>query len=283
MSGAGTADAGAAAAATAGTFSADPNYAKLDPELQTAFKSKGWDVRTPFETAVETMKSYREMEKHFGVPADRIARIPKDTNDAEGWKALNAKLGVPDKPEGYDFSAIKFSDGTELDAGFVEKMRAAVLSEGIPPVRAQNLVSQFVKYMESAETDETAARTAALTEQRENWVKSCGPNLKANEFIADQAAQKLGWGPEFFAALKEMNVVGADKVMEGLLKVGKMMGEDKFVSSPNSSTSGVLTREQALERIKELKADQAFVTKLMSGDDKANKEFSALERIVAGA
>ena len=270
----------APAPAPTGAFATDPNYAKLDPELQSHFKSKGWDVRTPFEAAVETMKSYRELEKHFGTPAAQLAKIPKDATDVEGWKALNTKLGVPEKVEGYDFSKIKHADGSDIDSKSADAMKQAALTAGIPASRAQDFVNQLVKFQDGAKTDEQAVKIAALTEQRAAWVKTCGPNLQANEFIADQAAQKLGWGPEFFAALKEMSVIGADKVMAGLLKAGQMMGEDRFVANPNSPTPGVMTKEQANTRLTELKADSAWVTKLNNGDTKTNQEFEALCRLI---
>ncbi len=285
MSSAGTTAAEGAAAAAAATttaptsFGADPYFATLSPELQGSFKNKGWDQKSPAEAAAEAMKSYHEAEKYIGIPKDQIVRLPKDANDAEGWKAFNAKIGVPEKPEGYDFTGLKFSDGTELDDDFVNSFRAAFHEEGVPAGLAKGVMEHVVKYMESAETDETAAKQAAIAQGRDELARSWGANAEANKFIAQQAVLKLGLTPDFVQKIE--NEAGYAQTMQTLLKLGQMMGEDKFVANHEGPAKGVLTREQAEARLGELKRDSTWVGKVNAGDHKANDEFNALTRIIA--
>src|SRR5881394_756652 len=65
-----------------------------------------------------------DAEKLVGVPADQVLRVPKDAADEKGWNAVWSRLGKPTDAKGYDFSDIKFADGTAPDATFVETMRA---------------------------------------------------------------------------------------------------------------------------------------------------------------
>lgn len=247
--------------------------------LLGTLKNKGWDQKSPLEALHEAVKSYNEVEKHLGIPREQIVRLPKDPSDKDGWAAFNKRIGVPEKAEEYDFSKVKFSDGTELDDGFVNTMRTILHARGIPMSNAVDLVSDIVKYMESVDTDEAAAHQAATAQGRDALAKSWGPRMEANMFIAKQAAVKLGLSEDFVNKLE--NEIGYEPTMQQMLKLGQMMGEDRFVSNNEGPAKGVLTREQAQSRLDELKRDAAWVGKVNNGDHKANEEFSALTRIIS--
>ncbi len=279
MSSPGTPAPAPAPAAAPTTFGADPYFATLTPELQGSFKNKGWDQKTSAEAAVEAMKSYHEAEKHIGIPKDQIVRLPKDAADAEGWKAFNAKIGVPDKAEGYDFSKIKFADGSDLDDSFIDTMRKAAFERGLPASKASEFVADVVKWMDGVEQSETVSKQAAIAQGRDELAKSWGVNAETNKFIAQQAAVKLGLDEDFINAMEAQ--AGYAKTMQTMLKLGQMMGEDKFVSNQEGPAKGVLTREQATARLDELKRDSTWVAKVNAGDTRVNDEFNALTRIIA--
>jgi hypothetical protein len=275
---------------TVATVAADPyfvNPGNWDDATRTAregllgnLKLKGWDQKPAVEALHEAVKSYHEVEKHLGIPREQLVRMPKDAADTEGWKAFNAKIGVPEKADGYDFSKIKFSDGSDLDDSFVNTMRESVHARGIPAAKAQELVSDFVKFMEGAEQQEIATRQAAIAEGRAKLDASWGANKEANKFIATQAVTKLGLPEDFIQTIE--NTVGYEPTMQSLLKLGQMMGEDKFVASGDGVTKGLLTREQAQAKLDELKRDAGWSAKVSAGDFKANEEFNSLVKIISG-
>jgi hypothetical protein len=248
--------------------------------LLGSLKVKGWDQKPHMEALQEAVKSYHEAEKVIGIPREQLVRMPKDAADKEGWAAFNAKIGVPEKADGYDFSKIKFSDGSDLDDSFINSMRESVYSRGIPAAKAQELVGDFVKFMEGAEAQEAATRQAAIVEGRAQIDASWGAKKEANTFIATQAVTKLGLPQEFIQNLE--NTAGYATTMQTLLKLGQMMGEDKFVATGDGPVKGILTREQAQAKLDELKRDSAWSAKVSAGDFKANEEFNALVRIVSG-
>lgn len=264
----------------AGSLAADPAFAKFDPEMQGAFKNHGWDQKSPSEAAAEAMKSYREAEKFLGVPKDQLVRMPRDAADEAGWKALRTRLGVPGEAKEYDFSAVKFTDGTELDGQFTDAMRASLHAAGVPKDRAPEVVKAMVKFMEGAEQGDVAERTAKLATERDALTKNWGPNMEANKFIAKQAALKMGLTEEVVNNMEQS--AGYAATMNALLKIGQMMGEDKFVANPGGQP-GVMTVDQAKARLTELKNDNAWARKVSAGDVTSNREFDALIRIIAGS
>lgn len=272
-------DASTTVAPAAGTLAADPAFAQFDAETQGAFKNKGWDAKSPAEAAREALKSYREAEKHIGIPSDQIVRVPKDATDEAGWKALHTRLGVPVDAKGYDFKDVKFSDGSALDAAFVEAMSPALLSAGVSKDRAPEVVKAVVKFMDNAETNGNAESTAKLAQERDLVAKNWGANMEANKFIVKQAVMKLGLTEDVVGALE--NTAGYSATMNALLKLGQMIGEDKFVNTPPGGVPGVMTRDQALAKMAENRADMGWVTKLNNGDAVVNREFDALTRIMA--
>jgi hypothetical protein len=272
---------GQATAPVAGTMAADPAFASFDAETQGAFKNKGWDVLSPVEAAKAAATSYREAEKFLGVPKDQIVRVPKDAADAEGWKALHTRLGVPADAKGYDFAGVKFADGSDLDASFIEAVAPALHAAGVAKDRAGEVIKAVVKFMDGAEATDLAESSAKLAQERDLVAKNWGPNIEANKFIVKQAVMKLGLPETVVDALEK--TAGYSGTMNALLKIGQMMGEDKFVSTPAGGTPGVMTGEQAKALLTEKKADMGWVTKLNNGDVKVNQEFDALTRLMAAA
>lgn len=266
-------------APAAGTLSADPAFANLDAETRGAIANHGWDKKAPFEAFSEAFKSFREAEKFTGVPKDQIARIPKDVADEAGWKALHTRLGVPEKPEEYDFKDVKFADGSELDPQFVGAMAPALQAAGVPKDRAPDVVKAVVKFMEGATASEDAETQATLAKGRDEIAKSWGGNKEANAFIVKQAVIKLGLPEAVVDSLEKS--AGYAPTMQALLKIGQMMGEDKFIASPAPGGGGsVMTREQAVSRLGDLKRDPSWVKKVNTGDAIANREFNDLTQMI---
>lgn len=265
--------------APAGTLAADPGFATFDAETQGFFKNRGLDSKPLMEVISEVSKSYREAAKFTGVPPEQLLRLPKDASDAEGWKNVWKRLGAPEKADGYDFKEIKYADGKELDDAFKSKMGAAFHNRGVPADTAREITKEFIKLLDDSSSSETAERTAKLATERDALAKSWGANMEANKFIVRQAALKTGLTPEITEALEKS--VGYEKTMQHLLKIGMMLGEDKYVANPNAQIKGVMTKEQAVAKKVELRDDPDFVKRFNAGDHKAVAEMNALDIIVA--
>lgn len=269
-----------AAAAAAQNTPTAPWFNGADPELVGHIQNKGWHEKPANEVALEAIKAHREAEKHIGVPADQIIRAPKDASDEAGWKALYARLGKPDSPDGYDLSAVKFSDGTDLSEDFSAFARKTAHELNLPKDAGARLASELAKFIDGADTGAKAEAEAKLAAERAELDKEWGTNKEANLFIAKQAAAKLGVSPEAVAALEQ--AVGYSQVMRMFQKIGTAIGEDKFISQDGSNNKGILTREQAVARKAELQNDTDWAKRYLNGDTAAAREMTALNVIITG-
>lgn len=280
----GTAEQQAAAAATAAAAAAaaagaKPWYEGADPALIGHLQTKGWHEKTPAEAALLAITAHREAEKFIGHPADQVLKLPKDASDAEGWKAVWAKLGVPADAKDYDFAAVKFADGTEPTDAFKDFVRSTAHTLNIPKDQAGQLAASLVKYLEDGSTADAAERTAKLGEEQKALDADWGANKDANLFIAKQAAAKLGISAEAIQALEGQ--VGYAAVMQAMLKVGKSIGEDRFVNG-GVNKDGILSREQAFSRKAELMQDSAWVKRYLDGGAAETREMTALNTLIVG-
>ena len=257
-----------------------PWYTGADPVLVGHLQNRGWDKLDPKAAAIEAAKAHSEAERYVGVPAAQIARIPTDPKDAAGWAALRQKLGAPADATGYDFSTVKKADGTEIDAAFADNLRKTAFERGLSKDDAAVVADSLTKYLDQSASAREQERLAQVETERTELRKDWGPNYDALLFVAKNAAAKLGVSPEAVAALEGQ--VGYKAVMQLFQKVGTALGEDKFITSQAPGGNGVLTREQALAKVAELKADQGFVNRYLSGDVAAAREMSGLHVLIAG-
>lgn len=255
-------------------------YDGQDPDFVGQLTNRGLTGKTPVEAALEFHKAHREAEKFIGIPADQLVRMPKDPADAEGWKNVHTKLGVPADPKEYDFTSIKFKDGTDLDPAFTDWFRAAAAENHLPKTAAVALAGKFTAFLDQQDTTEAASTAATLLAQKAELQTNWGANHAANLLVAQGAARALGVEPATVAALE--TVVGYAKIMEMFRNIGSKIGEDKFVSSSGSGTPGIMSRDQAVSEKVTLMADKAFVAKYLAGDIAAGKQMKSLEYIIAG-
>lgn len=255
------------------------NVAGVDPEMLGHWTNRGWHTKTAAEVAVEATKAWKGAEHLVGVPADQIVRLPKDAKDEAGWKGVWQRLGAPKEAKEYDFSQIKFSDGSALDDVFVERMKAKAFALNLPKQAALEMTQDFAKYLDESETTESAERTAKLNEQKLALKKNWGPNEAANLFVAQRAAAALGLDPATVTSLE--SVIGYDKIMEMFRSIGEKIGEDKFVKSgAPGNQGGPMTREQAVAKKADLMSDPVWKTAYLNGDQAKLREMMALNTII---
>jgi hypothetical protein len=250
----------------------------IDAGVTAAWTNKGYDLSDPVKTATAMWEQYKNLESHMGVPADRLLRLPKDAADEAGWKSVRTRLGVPNEAKDYDFAGVKFADGTDLEQGFTDTMRASLHKAGVAKDAAPEVVKAVIKYLDDAAAAEGTTKAQTLAEQKAALQKSWGPRHDENLLAAKQGARRLGVEPETVAALESL--VGYDKVMEMFRKVGAGTNEDTF--HVGRETGSPSTQVGAQARLTELQADKAWVNRLMSGDMTAKREFHALTEQIAG-
>lgn len=275
------ADPAAAAAAALAAAANRPWYDGADTTTVGHIQNRGWDKIDAKTAALNAVKSHMEAEKHLGVPADQLLRMPKDAADAEGWGRVNERFGVPKEAKDYDFSTIKLTGDKPLPAALTEALAPALLAAHIGKDVAPDVVKAIASYLNTQETATATDKTAALAADREALRINWGTNVEANLLIAKQAATALNVSEEAVKTLED--TIGYGKVMEMFRLIGTKIGEDAFVSNKAPGGSGVMSVDQAKATLQERQNDKGWNDKLMAGDATTMKEFNNLTTLIAAA
>ena len=259
-----------------------PWHQGLDAETLGHAQNKGWKLDDPKEAFAGAVKQARELERHFGVPADQLLKMPKAGAPPEDIKAFRIRLGMPDDPKGYDLSGVKHADGKEIDAALADSLRAAAHNAGLPKDAAAEVAKAVVKYNDDKRIADAAVATSKLAEEKAKLQTDWGPKFQFNHLKAMEAAQRLG--PEYAAAVAALEgQVGYAKVMDLFRRIGISGGEDIFVERGATGPAGtVTTREGAVSRKAELMGDKACSARLLANDAQAVAEWKALNNWIDG-
>ncbi len=106
-----------------------------------------------FKSQNEIAKSYLELEKHLGVPKERLLVLPGEKASAEERVALYKKLGRPESEAEYELETIYLPDGvTTVDMGNAEFRKVALAAnltkeqaKALHKFSATEAVNQFVR------------------------------------------------------------------------------------------------------------------------------------------
>lgn len=255
---------GAAAASWADSF---------DPETKGWIESKGLTKFDAQKVLPELAKGWRGAESKLGVPAEQLARIPKDENDADGLKAYLGKLGVPETPEGYE---IKQEQG--IDTDFPTQAAKWFYEMNVPKNIAKGLYSKLKTYAESTAN----AADEQFTQQADSDIAALKGEWKGGDFdrnveLARRVRATMGLSDEETMAVER--AIGVGRAAKVFSSLGKALGEHRFHGGEQAQTRFSMSPEAARTRILEVQADPAWMEKYMSGDSDKNAEFKRLHEI----
>ncbi len=237
----------------------------------------------------KAVKSHSEAEKLRGVPIDQLIRIPTAASSKEDWDTAFQRLGVPKEAKDYDFTGIKYKNGADPEAGFVDKLRGTFAAARVTKEGAAAITKAVIGHLDDAESTKSALLAGQVAEQKawldQNWPAA---TRDTNLFIANQALAKIGAAAGLTAeqtktawdALSKLGGVG--HAMEMLRTIGMRMGEGKLISLGGADGGGPMTLEAARDEIAMLKNDKAFREKLLAGGKEETLRWRALHKIVAG-
>lgn len=241
-----------------------------DAEVIGTVQAKQW------QNPSDAIKGYANLERLLG--ADRAGRtitIPKDEADADGWKAVYAKLGAPETPDGYD---LPVPDGQSPD--FAKQAAAWFHEAGVPKGQATKLAGKWNEFMTAQAQVEAQNEQKALEAEHAALAKDwgTGPAAEVQKEIARRAAVKLGLDESSIGALEK--VAGFSKVMKVFAKMGELLGEHK-AEGLDATGAFQLTPAAAQSRKGQLMADPAWRAKAMNPASSEWAELQRLDQILA--
>lgn len=260
-----------------------PWFDGIDAETIGHWDNKGFKKDDPKALATELTKAWKGLEKHFGAPADQILKLPKDATDEAGWSAVRQRLGMPKEAKEYDFSTVKFADGTDLEQSFTDRMRNALHKAGTPKEAAPDVVREVVKFMDEADAADVANRSARLQTDRAALQKEWGNDFEFNRLTAMQGAKRAVGTDEAAQKLVDamQEAVGYKATMEFWRKIGAGTSEDTFVDTGRGGNP--TTRNGAVARKAELEGDPDWVKRYIAGGAKERQEMESLLTQIHGA
>jgi len=188
-----------------------PSWSK-DAEISAFMERNGFG-----DDLEKALKSAVSMEKKIGVPPERLVTLPEQGPDADpdGWKAVMARMGVPDAADGYEFSAVAMGEEEgaaqiEISDDQAKLLREGAHALGLTPAQAQGVIEKMYAPL-YAQTLEASARQASEADQKataatdalkRDWGAAYDDKLSEAEAELDQMAQDFGLGDDFRAQLE---------------------------------------------------------------------------------
>lgn len=246
--------------------------------------NSAWLANKGFKTNDDIVNSYRNLERQLG----NSVTLPDETKPEELQK-FRARLGVPEKPDGYE---LKMPDGLPEQLPYPAEDVAAFKTwaheAGLTPKQAQAIHDKFVAKQAEALQGWEQSINARLAETQAELIKDNGPTdgAKFQQFVGD-AARGLkaveAIAPGMKAELAELGALvekdgkpypASARVMKVLAKLGSMFGEDGgLIGSGNTGGAdnpfapghGFNVTQQAL--LRRTDPERAKVLYLQAGGD----------------
>lgn len=251
---------------------------KADAEAIGYLQARGWD-KDPVTAALEAGKAHREATKKLGVPEDQLARIPKK-EDSAAWEQFHQKVnGKPADMKDYDFSGVKRKDGTAIPDSLAGTLRTMAHKLNLGKDAAPTLAKDFLAAIETADAAAIAEREAAIAGEHDKLADNWKAGFETNMLIARRTATTLGIAQDHIAALEK--TMGYAGVMNMLRNLGTIIGEDKYLK-PGGGGPARMTKEMAVSKIAELKADKDWSKRYMGGGPAEAREFADLHALAHG-
>ena len=217
--------------------------------------------------------AYVALEKRYGIDPNRRVDLPADMSDKEAMKAVWAKLGAPEKADGYGF---KLDDkATDADKAFLGRATETMAGLGMPAEHAKGIFEFWQAETAKAAEAQTAANEAARAEGeasvRKEWgaaydqrAKEVG-NMLLKHFGANIAEaltpEKLGNHPEL--------VIGLGKVLDAMAEPGAGGDMHDRGGAPRDQ---LMTPSQAKAEVRRIEGDPELGKALRNRDHPRHKE-----------
>lgn len=264
--GAGSGGSGGTGGSSGGAGGGGDWTAALSPEHKGFIQNKG------YKDPSALIDAYRSIEKHVGVPADRLLKLPEKLDDDKAMTDIFDRLGRPKDPKEYK---IGVPEGTPPD--FAEHMRGVFHGLGLSARQVEKLSTEWNGFAKKAYEKQVADYQAKVAAQKADLQREWGNTFEGNINIAKKAAHKLGVSDEVIAKLEQHTDFST--VMKLFHQIGSQLGEAAFVGGDNRGGGDHkgLTPEMAKDKISSLLADPDYVKRL--NDPNSAVRWGAIEEM----
>lgn len=250
-------------------------HSSLSDEDRGWVENRGLHNKSLDDAARELLKTARNAESKFGIPPDRVLKLPADMNDPSAMSEIYSRLGRPESAKDYGFEG----DGEDaLTDGFVNKLADTFYDAGLSSAQAKALFSTIDREVTAIYEAQQAAAEEARAADLANLQREWGDTFALNHALAKEAVKATGATQEEIDAL-ETALGSSAAVVKFFNRIGQKRGsEAAFVTGEKGDQFGATTPEAARAKIAEHKADPEWVKQFNAAQQQA--DHGASSRIV---
>lgn len=213
-----------------------------------------------FNEPAALAKSYVELEKMRGVPADQLLVLPKDANDKDGWTKVFSKLGRPESPDKYSEVKMDLPEGVEFSKEEATLARAKFHELNMTDAQAAGVLGLFGEKLKQGLETSTAAKEKAKQESEAALKKEYGDKYESVIASADNVLKRYG-DESFREKLIASGFANDATMVKFLADIAKRTSEDN--SNVNGTRPDLLdAKSKADAKLLELSLDKEFQTAL---------------------
>lgn len=259
-------------------------YEGLDADHQATVAAKGWNKPLTPEIAVAIAQAHRAAEKHIGVPADQLLRLPKDATDPayQGIYDRVVGMAVPKDAAGYTFDDVRFKDGTPLDDADKKFVADLALANKLTPTAARAVAAAFASRADMQVADDGAK--SALLRQSNNVAlrQAWGADYDQKAFAASKVIDAAGLPKAVLDFVEGLPAPDYIQAMNGLTAMSGALNEAAMLRGGRTPDPNAgLTPQAAQERLTALQSDPKWAAAYWAGEAGAREVWAQLTSIIA--
>tara|TARA_Y100000593_G_C4256996_1_gene310142 strand:- start:227 stop:1063 length:837 start_codon:yes stop_codon:yes gene_type:complete len=219
-----------------------------EPSLQT------------FDSVDKLAKSYVNLVKKMGVPAEQLLRLP---GEGEPMDDVYNALGRPEDHNGYQLGDFQ-PEQTENFRQFAHQL-------GLNNQQAETIYQAYQQ--DIAERDQASQQEFEqfevdnLSALQEEWGDQFNHNLE----MARRAFMNFAT-PEAVQVIEETGMGNHPELLKVFARIGEVLAEDSVLPGTNNSVLGGMNAASAQEQINSLMSDKEFRQSYMDAYDPSHQE-----------
>lgn len=254
----------------------------FDQDVREAITAKG------YKSAAEVGRGWLAASKLIGVDPSQVIKLPGKDADAAAWDAVYAKLGRPEKSDGYslpeplkdDPLAGAFRDVAHK-SGLTAKQFEATL--GWYTAEASKVAEQQARQAEQAQEKRLSALQAKVGPDK--WPGYLEEARRAARTLLPESYTDAVTGETLTRdqiSTKLADALGVDLAVSLMSSIAKFTIAEDSTERGRSGVGAGMSKEAATARRNELRNDRAWLKRWTEGDVEARKEMAKLDQIIAG-
>ena len=238
-----------------------PWHGLTEPDAQAYVNNKGW------KTPADIVKSYQGAEKLIGRDPNTLLTIPRP-DDPAGFRAVMAKLGLPESPDKYELDV---PQGVTPDEGYQKWARETFHKLGLPAQVVKELTKEHNAYVANTLGQQQKDYDLKVAGEKSDLLKEWGAGHERMMAAAKAAAGNLGFNQQMIDAMESS--IGYAGTMKFFASLGQKLGESSFATGQDKGAKfGTgMTPEEARVEFEAMKLDATVRAALLDGQHPGHK------------